>query len=287
MSDYSWVDTGLAQLGFALDLSPKDLPIPCRPAQNEPISVRGLMSTLDEIIGKELLSVMSIKNAQDKWSAEIGSLPGAPVVTQRTIVDGLSKVDREDYLKLFVDDTMTEVAKAWDSTFREGSFEYIITNDGKAFKNGAESIQGLPSQNVAKIMRWIFEAPGFAKREIVSVYVTRTTEDSILTVYFPVRGDKLPVQQPGTGLVRGRLMVPCFDRAVFHGDGTSRLEHYATAVMNGWMPSFIMNTYFAKKKMLDGAREEAKHFVELLSKKGAAGGKFASIQRRDQTTTTM
>ena len=79
-------------------------------------------------------------------------------------------------------------------------------------------------------------------------------------------------------------MIPCLDRVVFNADGSTTFEHYASATLMGWMPNFILNSYIGRKKFLEGACEEANNLLDLLSKKGDLGGKFASIPLQDGTS---
>lgn len=280
-SNYAWVDDGLAKLGFTLDAKASELPTVVRPEKGRPLSVASTMDSMAALFASKLSVTNENSNPDANWSVNVGFYDGGAVATERTIISSIRDVSTEDYMKLFIDESMLEIAKLWDATYVEGGFQFIITKDGRAFKVDEDSFAGLPVQDVAKIMRWVFAAPGVAKREIVSVYVTSLTKDEMCVAYFPVRGVNIPI---ASGLTRGRLLVPCLDRVLFKFDGTSTFEHYATATLSGWMPNFILNSFIGRKKYVEAATEEAEHFTQLLSKQGELGSRFAAVTRRDGTS---
>jgi len=284
--DWTWVDAGLSQLGLKLDLTAAEVPLVARPTYEDAvITVDRVMKALPAIYEMDLKGEQ-LKSTQDNWSVEVSTIPGNKVVSCKTLCNHVKGFDKDDFLKLAVDDAMIQITSLWDETFVQGSFTHIITKDGRAFANGTDSVAGLPAQDVAKIMCWVFRIPGMpvaSYRQIVSVYVTYVDKSSIFATYLPVQGDLFPIPK-GNKIVRAKLLVPCVDRAIYEEDGTMCFEHYITATMKGWFPNAMVNSYVGRRKMLTNAREEARSFLNLFIKSGWIGEAFNKVQRKDGTS---
>jgi len=294
MDRFAWVDAGLKTLGLELDLHHGEIPLFCRPGPKDPITVAALMSKANDLFTAPLHDVLSkargaVKETEEeakipgKWAVDIGTYEGGSLVTFRSVMSELPGITRDDFLKLVVDDAFLEVAKLWDQTFVEGKFTHIITKDGRVFENdGKQSVEGMPAQDVAKIMRWVFKADGLSKREIVSVYVTALEDKYVHSWYFPVKGEMF--HKVSHGCVRGRLMVPCLDRGIFGPDGNIvTFEHTGTASLGGWIPAFVVGS-LGKRKLLDATVSEARHFLRTFEDMRNPSSTVSQIKLKDGTT---
>jgi len=272
---YTWVDEGLARLGLTLDLRDDERP---PDADAGPLTVDSLMrSTFALLAAPERLVVQQAAKGAG-WTAEVGRVAGTPMLVERTVLPGPTAFDRAAFARFSIDDAMTELARAWDETFRAGAFTHIVLRTGEAFEAGARSLAGEPFAGVAKVMRWTYRVPTMTDRELVTLYVPHQDADSMTAVYLPVRGAK-PLPMPRT--VRSRVLVPCLDRAIFDGERVCEFIHYASADLGGAFPGFVARSAFFRSVFLSTARAEAGHLRAVLDGTGVVGQIAATTPSRD------
>lgn len=280
-TEYAWVEAGLRQLGLELDLDPAALPAGLRGSAR--LTIDALMAaSLALADAPPPWQGVPLKADDDvrHWQVEVGKIPGNPYFVSRTVIPDPARLDLPAFVAFAIDACMTEVAAAWDATYRIAAFCHVILRSGEVFAAGERSLDGIAWTDVAKVMRWEFAVPGLARRELVSVYVCHADSASATCCYFPVRGTVLPVTP---GRVRARLTVPCLDQVTFAAGRCTSLLHYASAQLGGAMPAVLTTSGFYGRAFLHAAKAEAEHLTELADGTGKVGAALAAATRVDGT----
>jgi hypothetical protein len=278
--NFQWVDQGLSKLGLAVDLDQTALPTAL---QGQAVTIDALMDVslaLAEVSPQWQAPPSAVTDPARHWTVEVGKLPGNPYFVSRTVVPNPTSLDLPAFLAFAVDSCMTEVALSWDVTFRSAAFSHVILRSGEVFAAGERSLAGIPWQDVAKVMRWVFAVPGLKPRELLSVYVGHGDAGSATWCYFPVRGDQFGT---ATGCVRARLTVPCLDRITWADDHTTSLLHYASAQLGGAMPKWFTTSAMYGRAFLKAAVAEADHLTAIADGTGTPGTALVAAIRTDGT----
>ena len=170
-------------------------------------------------------------------------------------------------------------APAWDSTFDGAEIlGKLASSRCKPPREGDSSDDGgSGDDDDALVVRWHFNAPPLAKRELLYAIATRREKETAQTTYAYAsvtdawasialrravpQANVTTAVQPQKKRVRCWNNFPSCDRVTVLPDGAVLLEHMITTRIGGWIPRACFNVIF-RSALIDASVHECAAFAQ-------------------------